>query len=147
MAIYSKPVHVLMKEEMAEALKLQSGQTFSKQQAIAWFHHHYPKIKTGTISAHLIRLSTNAPSRTHYHAKPVDDDIFFQIDSSHYRFYDSSSDPKPIRKDDKPATELRSEEEPSADQDPPHGSAEFAYETDLKNYLVKNLWLFRKICG
>lgn len=139
MAIYSKPVHQLMKEDMTEALKLQSGKTFTRQQAINWFTHYFPKIKTGTISAHLIRLSTNAPSRTHYNAKPLDDDIFFQIDSSHYRLYDSNSDPAPIRKGVKPVADMPFEEEPTLNDDPPRGSAEFAYEADLKNYLAKNL--------
>ena len=55
-----------MGEHMSVALASPEGTVFSKQQAIDWFAKNYPKIKTGTVTAHLIRLSTNAPSRTHY---------------------------------------------------------------------------------
>ena len=92
MAIYGKPVRQLMKEDMVEGLRLEPGKTFTKRQAIDWFAHYFPKIKTGTISAHLIRLSTNATSRTHYSAKP-DDDVFFQLAGGVFRLYDETSDP------------------------------------------------------
>ncbi len=134
MAIYDKPVRVLMRD-MAETLALQPGQTFTKQQAVAWFAEHYPKIKIGTINAHLVRLSTNAESRIHYNAKPNEDDLFFQIDGSHFRLYDPNNDPAPIRSaEDKSGGETWRQE----DQEP-QGSAEFAYESDLRNYLAKNL--------
>ena len=68
LAIYDKPVRVLL-QEMIEELAPQKGQRFSKEHAIAWFGERYPKIKRGTISAHLIRFSTNAPNRLHYSAK------------------------------------------------------------------------------
>ena len=68
----------------ADAFALDSGQNFTKQQAIDWFAEHYPKIKIGTITAHLVRLSINAPSRIHYNPKPKDDDLFFQIDAAHF---------------------------------------------------------------
>ncbi len=87
MAIYDKPVRFLMRD-MADAFALSDGQSFTKQQAIDWFAEHYPKIKVGTITAHLIRLSTNAQSRLHYNAKQTEDDIFYQIDGSHFRLYD-----------------------------------------------------------
>lgn len=62
----------------------------------------------------------------------------FQIDRSTFRRYDSKNDPNPIRDsrdiEDGEITEDEGEEETS------HlGSAEFAYESDLKNYLAKNL--------
>ena len=85
-----------MKEGMSAALASAEGSLFSKQQAIDWFGKNYPKIKTGTVTAHLIRLSTNAPSRTHYSAKPGEDDVFFQIDGSHFRLYRPAQDPLPI---------------------------------------------------
>lgn len=130
MAIYDQPVRILMKH-MADAFALQPGQQFTKHQAVDWFTEHYPKIKNGTITAHLVRLSTNAPSRLHYNAKPNEDDLFFQLDGGHYRLYDPNQDPAPIRKP---------EGTPPPDEDPePQGSAEFAYEKDLRNYLAKNL--------
>src|SRR3990172_219429 len=85
-----------MKEGMSAALASAEGTVFSKQQAIDWFAKNYPKIKTGTVTAHLIRLSVNAPSRTHYSAKPGEDDVFFQIDGSHFRLYQAAQDPSPI---------------------------------------------------
>jgi hypothetical protein len=134
MSIYAKPVRLLMKD-MVDSLGIVTGQSFTRQQAIDWFAKNYPKIKSGTVHCHLIRLSTNAPTRHHYNAKPIEDDVFFQLDGSHFRLYDSGSDPAPIH--EKPAktegTQLAEEEtEPS-------GSAEFAYEVDLRNYLAKNL--------
>ena len=81
---------------MSAALASAEGTVFSKQQAIDWFAKNYPKIKTGTVTAHLIRLSTNAPSRTHYSAKPGEDDVYFQVDGSHYRLYKPAQDPSPI---------------------------------------------------
>ncbi len=138
MSIYDKPVRVLMKD-MAATFALEAGQLFSKQQTIDWFAQHYPKIKNGTIIAHLCRLSTNAPSRTHYNPKIKEDDFFYQIDGSHFRLYDPANDPAPIRNDGKPPSGPPSGEDDLTGGDSPAGSAEFAYEADLKNYLAKNL--------
>ncbi len=65
MPIYPKPVRLLMKD-MADSFALQPGQSFTRQQAIEWFAQHYSKIRPGTVHCHLIRLSTNAPTRLHY---------------------------------------------------------------------------------
>ena len=44
-----------------------------------WFKEKYPLIKPGTISAHLLKLSTNAPSRVHYGVDQDGmDDLLFQ---------------------------------------------------------------------
>lgn len=134
MAIYSRPVRELMRD-MAEALGSPPGTIFSKRQAVSWFSEHYPKVKAATVSAHLIRLSTNAPSRVHYNARPGDDDVFFQIDGGHFRKYDSANDPAPIRADDEPP-----EPPVTGGKDVASAAAsEFAYEADLRNYLAKNL--------
>ncbi len=133
MAIYDKPVRILMKD-MAAAFTLQPGQQFTKQQAIDWFAENYPKIKTGTITAHLIRLSTNTQSRLNYSAKPSEDDVFFQLDGGHFRLYDPNNDPVPIHSADDRKT-------PPEEDLEPRGSAEFAYEKDLRNYLAKNLFV------
>jgi hypothetical protein len=95
MALYSKPVRILMKD-MANELAKSSTAVFAKQDAIAWFAQRYPKIKMGTVTAHLTRLSTNAKSRTHYRAKPGEDDVLYQVDGSHYRLYRPGQDPAPI---------------------------------------------------
>ena len=133
MPIYNRPVRLLMKD-MVDALALQAGQSFSRQQALDWFAQHYPKIKTGTVNCHLIRLSTNAPTRLHYNAKPHEDDVFFQLDGGHFRLYDPVHDPAPIH--EAPA---RLDEDTIDGDTEAAGSAEFAYEADLRNYLAKNL--------
>lgn len=136
MAIYNKPVRFLMKD-MVNAFCLQDGQSFVKQQAIDWFSQHYPKIKKGTITAHLIRLSVNAPSRLHYSPKIGEDDVFFQIDSNHFRLYNAKQDPSPIHEVTKNAKDKNAqvlEEDINTEI-----STEFAYESDLRDYLAKNL--------
>jgi endonuclease len=101
-----------------------------------WFAAHYPKIKEGTITAHLIRLSTNAPSRIHFSARPGDDDVFFQLDGNHFRLYDAATDPAPIRRNPDvivpPGPPPRDDEEEAS-------TTAFAYESDLRNFLSKNL--------
>ena len=63
MPMYEKPVRVLMRD-MIEELGVNRDQVISKDQALRWFADKYPKIKQGTISAHLIRFSTAKPSRS-----------------------------------------------------------------------------------
>lgn len=134
MPIYAKPVRALMRD-MADSFKLQPGQPFTRQQAIDWFSEHYPKIRPGTVHAHLIRLSTNAATRVHYNAKPQEDDVFFQVDGSHFRLFDPVQDPAPVYQSPaKPG-----EPPPTGDDTDRGGAAEFAYEADLRNYLAKNL--------
>jgi hypothetical protein len=101
------------------------------------FAERYPRVKEGTISAHLIRMSTNATSRMHYNAKPGDDDLLFQLDGGRFRLYDPATDPPPIY--EKPKG-------PGASPPPPDGPApeppsEFAYESDLRDFLERNLSL------
>jgi hypothetical protein len=101
MAIYDKPAWQLI-YEMVENLGLEEGEILSKSQVMAWFAEHYAEIRRGTISAQLTRLSTNAPSRVHYHAKPGDHDLFFQVDGSHFRLYEPEKDPLPIYEHSQP---------------------------------------------
>ena len=140
MSLYSRPVRSLMKD-MAQELAKEPGTVFSKQDAVAWFRSKYPKIKTGTVTAHLIRLSTNAQSRTHYNAKSGEDDVLYQIDGSHFRLYQPAQDPPPVYvsrliQQQAQVPEGEDEAEPIAQ---PGAHGEFAYETDLRNYLAKNL--------
>jgi endonuclease len=119
-------------------MNLQPGETFSKAQVLDWFRRNYPRIKQGTISAHLIRASTNAPSRLHYNAKPKQDDLFYQLDGSHFRLYVPDSDPPPL------STETHSEttvDEIAEEVEEPGGPTTFAYERDLQNFLARNLGL------
>lgn len=140
MALYSKPVRILMKE-MANELAKEPEAVFTKHDAISWFAQKYPKIKVGTVTAHLIRLSTNARSRPYYSAKAGEDDVLYQIDGSHYRHYRPSQDPSPIY-GGAAATESSIVSEGEDEDHVTESSStngEFAYETDLRNYLAKNL--------
>src|SRR6266852_8033490 len=133
MPIYSKPVRTLIPEMVAD-LASQHEQIFSRDAAIGWFAQRYPKIKQGTISAHLIRFSTNAPSRLHYNAQP-DEDLLYQVDGSHFRLYDASKDPAPIHSKSDVGIAPRPPAEPGESEAP----SEFAYESDLRDFLAKNL--------
>jgi hypothetical protein len=135
MPIYDKPVRLLIRDMVSE-LAHSPGQRFSRESAIEWFAQHYPKIKEATVAAHLVRFSVNAPSRLHSNFKP-DEDLLFQTDSSHYRLYDPASDPPPIhsKEDVRAVGEKQVEVSESGD------SEEFAYETDLRDFLAKNLSL------
>lgn len=122
---------------MASNLDISEGQIINRQQVISWFASNYPKIKASTISAHLIKMSTNANSRPHYQANPNgDDDLFYQIDGSHFRLYNPLSDPLPIYKRQDEIIEAEETDEYGLEQ-----PKEFAYERDLKNFLAKNLHL------
>ena len=124
-------------QEMAASLAPKDGSPFVRSDAIRWFENNYPKVKRATITAHLTRMSTNAPSRLHHNIKS-DDDLLFQIDRNTFRRYSPQSDPTPIH--DKP---LASAAGDAGDGMPPDAniSDEFAYEKDLQNYLSKNLCL------
>jgi hypothetical protein len=113
---------------------------FDRSDAISWFNDKYPKIKKGTITAHLLLMSTNIPSRVHHlpHLSP-ENDLFFRIDKSHYRLYEPETDPAPIKKTGDTREDARKAEiEEEVDEDIIE-SKEFAYERDLKNFLSKNL--------
>ena len=131
MPIYDKPTRALMRQ-MVDDMPIAKGQVVAKETVLNWFATNYPKIKEGTVGAHLIRLSTNAPSRLHYSAKPGEDDVFFQLDGSHFRLYDPSTDPTPLRRGSPPPP-------PIVDNGEDGDAAEFAYEADLRNFLSKNL--------
>jgi hypothetical protein len=134
MSIYAKPVRLLFRD-MIEDLGIGQGEVLTRGQVYSWFKEKYPKIKDGTVSAHLLRMSTNAPSRLHYGVNPQgNDDLLFQIDSQRFRLYDPTSDPTPIYT--KETTEDGGED---GDGEHPSGASEFAYEKDLQNFLSKNL--------
>ena len=81
MALYDKPVKLLFRD-MIKELTIKKGNILERGRVNLWFRENFPLIKPATISAHLIRLSTNAPSRIHYSVDPDGkDDLLFQIDS------------------------------------------------------------------
>jgi hypothetical protein len=135
MSIYDKPVRLLFKD-MVKDLGINRGEVITREQVFSWFKKRYPKIKDGTIAAHLLRMSANAPSRIHYGVSPRgDDDLFFQIDSQSFRLYDPTSDPTPIYTK---GIKDNGTEEDDVIEHPPV-AREFAYEKDLQNFLSKNL--------
>lgn len=138
--VYGKPVRELIREyvekldsdQRAEAGEAGQDVRFTRQDLLNWFQDNYPKVKRGTINAHLSLMSTNSRSRIHHNPKADgSDDLLYQEDSSTFRRYDPSVDPAPIRAGSEPAAEYNEENEDE--------SREFAYERDLKNYLSKNL--------
>ena len=149
MPIYSKPTKELIKEfienfpippkqgfGLIERKKISEGGHFSRKEVISWFNNKYPKIKNGTITAHLIALSTNAPSRIHYKIKSTGEhDLLFQIDSSNFRLYDKEKDSQPIYKKDNITNSSTIDDDDVGEKE----SKQFAYEKDLQNYLSKNL--------
>lgn len=143
MAIYDKPVHMLFKDFVKDE-KILKGQVIPRDQVTTWFHANYPKIKMGTISAHLIRMSVNAPSRVHYSVNQNgEDDLFYQIDSGHFRLYEPEKDPLPIYTSGKRNVgEAESDGiEAEVNEQELNQPTGFAYESDLRDFLSRNLYL------
>lgn len=135
MAIYEKPVKLLFKDMIYE-LGIKKGDIIRRDQFFAWFKQKYPRIKTGTISAHLFKMSINAPSRIHYNVNSSGkDDLLFQIDSHKFRLYEGSSDPEPIYEKQQEEKDIGINGTLGGDLE----ASEFAYEKDLQNFLSKNL--------
>lgn len=131
MAIYDRPVRLLMRE-MIDELAPAAGIVFTRQDALKWFAQHYPRVKDGTVSAHLLRFSTNSKSRHHYSPRP-DEAQLFQIDGGRFRRYDPAGDPPPFAGQD-PA-----DPEDFVDDDGSPEPSQFAYESDLRDFLARNL--------
>ena len=125
---------------MVEDLDIQKDEVIERDIIYSWFKTNYPLVKSGTISAHMIKLSINAPSRIHYNVDPNgNDDLLFQIDSKKFRLYDPSSDPDPIyfRPEKEAETNGHDEKE--------EYDSEFAYERDLQNFLSKTSILLNRV--
>jgi hypothetical protein len=136
MSIYDVPVRELLKRFIAET-GINPGQSIPKRTIVDWFRANYPKIKTNTVNAQIITATTNSRTRTYYGADSRHD-LFFQTDSGHLRLYDQNTDPTPIYSSVSPSDH---DEDPAADESPVGDtrSDEFAYESDLKNFLASNL--------
>ena len=132
MAIYDRPVRILMRE-MIDQLAPTPDAVFTRQDALNWFREHYPKVKEGTVSAHLLRFSTNARSRHHYSPRP-DEAQLYQLDGGRFRLYDPKRDPAPLTNDGSPTDPAN-----GIDDDAPDGDGKFAYESDLRDFLARNL--------
>jgi len=126
---------------LIERKPLDEGGHFTRQEILAWFQEHYPKLKRGTVNAHLIVMSTNAQSRVYHNLRPNGaDDLLFQIDGSRFRLYVKETDPTPIYKQQ---SEAEASEDTDNGDDICTEAHEFAYENDLKNFLAGNLNVIR----
>ena len=136
--LYDKPVRLLFKD-MVQEVGLHPNDILTREQALSWFKARYPKVKPATISAHLIKLSTNAPSRVHYNVNPDGaDDLFYQVDTQHYRLYNPATDFGPIYEKGGDSSAAGG---PSMIDDPEgleelEAASEFAYEKDLQRFLA-----------
>ena len=144
MSIYDKPVYMLFKD-FVKIQNITRGQIVPREQVNNWFRQNYPKIKKGTISAHMIRMSVNAPSRVHYNVnRNGQDDLFYQIDGSHFRLYEPENDPTPIYtavpKNDNAIITIEDDESEETHQEVGHQSG-FAFESDLRDFLSRNLYI------
>jgi hypothetical protein len=143
MPIYDRPVRELIREAAAD-IRITKERPVDRREVIAWFQERYPRIKKSTVTAHLIKMSVNAPSRIHYSVRgDGSDDLLFQVDPKHFRLYDPSRDPTPIYtewdRSNIPAGRTP-EDDVEEEEDAPSRSA-FAYEHDLRDYLARNLTL------
>jgi hypothetical protein len=143
MPIYEKSVRLLLKDFVA-AQNITNGQVISKEQVLSWFRTKYPKIKMSTLTAHLIKMSVNAPSRIHYNVNPNgEDDLFYQIDGGHFRLYEKQNDPPPLYVkspvEKKPIDEVDSFDEIEGMEGEEYHQTGFAYESDLRDFLSQNL--------
>jgi len=133
---YDKTIKIMMNDFVRE-LRLTTGQEVSGSQILKWFRQNYPKVKESSVRAHLIIMSTNAKSRIHHNVRPGSGhDLFCQIDSKTFRLYEAGKDPSPIYKEND--TENIVFDDDVSDEESSE-SAEFGFEKDLQNFLVKNL--------
>jgi len=132
--IYDKTVNEIMGEYFC---KLNQSDIFTTRDMINYFKNNYPKIKQGTITAHLLKFSTNSKTRIYYNALSNGKcDLLFKIDENKYRLYDKSKDPIPFYKD---IVDVEDKTDNIPDEIIGESDQEFAYEKDLQNYLAKNL--------
>ncbi len=141
--IYAKPTRALLKD-MLQDWELKPGQVFTIGRALEWFAKNYPKLKPGSIRAHLVQAATNDGSRLHHPATNETDDILFKVNSGQYRLYEPGRDPAPIHEMvegdvalQEAAASVDGDEVEGAEALP--GSSEFLLERDLQRYLAENL--------
>lgn len=143
MSIYEKPTKTLMREFVEK--KLKPGQVFDKKYAVDWFTKHYPDIKSNTVQIHVEGMSVNSKARKHHRnvKSGSGHDLFFRLGPNQYRLWDKTVDPAPVYRDQllnaSDETQETADAADEEDREPQEGMREFAFESDLQNYLVKNL--------
>ncbi|MDB5608586.1 MAG: hypothetical protein JWP25_5486 [Bradyrhizobium sp.] len=146
MPIYERPTKSLMVDWARE--NLSPGQIFKKSAAVQWFAKNYPKIKSSTVNMHVEGMAVNNPVRKHHPSIKAGSghDLFYKMGPDQFRLWTPESDPAPRYKDDIERRELNDTESIAAEAEPEteagaEAAQEFAFERDLRNYLVKNLAL------
>ena len=147
MPIYSRPTKSLMVDWAKKHLS--PGQIFSKDVPGRWFAEHYPKINRNTVHMHVEGMSVNNQVRKHHPSiKPGSGyDLFYKLGPNQFRLWAPENDPPPLYKADieKKAADDDDEnimsEDDAEDDLTGQGAREFAFERDLRNYLVRNLGL------
>lgn len=144
MPIYDKPVKVLMHDFAKE--RIAPGQVFGKREAVEWFRARYPKIKSNTVEMHVEGMAVNSPLRKHHPNihRGSGHDLFYKIERGKFRLWNSSADPSPYYKNQATQQDvIVSTNSEAADETDDESdriiSSEFAFESDLRNYLAKNL--------
>jgi hypothetical protein len=100
MTIYERPTKSLMTDWARATLK--PGQIFAKAEAVLWFAHHYPKIKSSTVNIHVEIMSINNHLRRHYPSVNPGSghDLFYKLDHDEFRLWKEDTDPGPRYKKD-----------------------------------------------
>lgn len=120
----------------AETLK--PGQLFGRDLVLKWFEENHPDPAPVQTRKMIDLTSVNYPSRKN-HASIIANsghDLFYKEDRERYRLYERAGDSTPIyyadiRNDREEGEKEEKETESSA--------TEFAYESDLRDYLANNL--------
>jgi hypothetical protein len=86
--IYDRPVWQLM----ADAANNLS-QPYTAEAIDGWFRENYPKIKPGTVAAHIRGLTANDPSRHHYPGLAAKPPLFFRAASGELVRFDADTHP------------------------------------------------------
>ena len=124
--LYDKPVSELMRDAVPELKPPYSPNDF-----VAWFESHYPKVNPKTVRMHVKGLTSNDPSRHHYHvAKQTP--LFFHTPRGLEPF-----DPdRHLGLDEEEPDE--DEEEADEQEGPTEQEAEFVLESQLEEFLDSN---------
>lgn len=84
--------------DAAEAI----GQPFSPAEIEVWFRQNYPKIKSGTVNAHIRGMTANDPSRLHHPSLAAREPLFFRNATGELVRFDPASHPRVAGEPDAP---------------------------------------------
>jgi Endonuclease NucS len=111
----------------------------TRKQVIAWFGRRYPKVNAATVSAHIIGLTANHPSRHHYPSLARRTPLFVRIGHGQLtRYRPGSSGVENVDEaveDEEDGAVLTPDVEDEPDQ---LATMEFALEAYLEEFIVTN---------